>query len=208
LKVGFGCGGDRVAGLVLGEGLLVEFFLLGGNPVVPSFQFGHQHFAEGLGLVFAFGFGGGHVQPILGLADFGDGLIDGERDFGQVFGGDLQSVEEQARPSMIDGIGGESGNDAGDGELDGRDVLDVREVDLVTAKEADRRVVAVEFAGGIVSEGLATTMSGFASKGVVVVAPDLAAEGGASAFGSIDANVTAFFHGMTSGRVSPVFLFF
>ncbi len=78
---------------------------------------------------------------LLKVDDRGDGAVDGVEDelfdrcgalgFGvllcgrQVAGGDLQAVEEQSGAFGVEVVGGEAGEDFGDGELDGGSVFEV-----------------------------------------------------------------------------------
>jgi hypothetical protein len=192
------CVGDGVAAFVVCYvesfvvcvGLLLFGFVLRST----SFDFAHEEHAEGLGLLFADGLGSGHIDAIGGLANFADRIADGERDPGKDAGGYLEAVEKQACPFVINGIGGQGGDDAGDGELNGGDVLNVRQVELVFAVEAGGGIFAVEFAGFVPSDGESAAVGSFGKKGVVVVAPEFTAKRDAAAFGPVDTDVMAFFH--------------
>ena len=109
------------------------------------------------------GFGGGlevgedcGVGVGLGACAGGAGL------FWEVVGGDAQAVEEEAGAGGVEGIGGDAGEDVGDGELDGVAVFEQREGE-----------------GGV--EGGDVEVFGRAAGGVVVEAEVLAAEGGRAA---------------------------
>jgi len=79
-------------------------------------------------------FGGGGEQAVDGVVDdFGYGLfgflagggLDGGW-FGEVQGGDLQAVEEQAGAARVEGVFGYAGEDFADGVLDGAAVFGSR----------------------------------------------------------------------------------
>jgi hypothetical protein len=116
---------------------------------------GHRESPGGYGVESGDGLGGGFHAPLLhedlseGLFvlgflevdDGGDGSVDGVEDelfdgggafgFGLGFGGwqvgacDLEAVEEQAGAPGVERVGGEAGEDFGDGELDGGAVFEV-----------------------------------------------------------------------------------
>ncbi len=90
----------------------------------------HEDFFEGFLVSGLFEVEDGGDRAVDGIED---DLFDraGARGFGrfpggrQVAAGDLQAVEEQAGTFGVEGVGGEAGEDLGDGELDGSAVLQV-----------------------------------------------------------------------------------
>ena len=81
---------------------------------------------------------------------------------GQVGGGDLEAVEEEAGAAWIELVGGDAAKDVDDGELEADAVVAVREL---------------EVEGGLATAARARVWGGFAG-GVVVEAEIFAAEGG------------------------------
>ena len=95
-----------------------------------------------------------------GLGGFrGEGL---DARLGQVGGGDLEAVEEEAGAAWIELVGGDAAKDVDDGELEADAVVAVREL---------------EVEGGLATAARARVWGGFAG-GVVVEAEIFAAEGG------------------------------
>ena len=101
---------------------------------------------------------------VLGL----EGLL-----FGQVEGGDLEAVEEQAGAAGVEVVGGDALEDLADGGLDGGAVLGEGQVEGGAAGAAGARV------------------GGGAAGGVVVVAEVLVAERGAAAAVAVGEDVAA-----------------
>ncbi len=117
------------------------------------------------------GVGGGFFDElwffcVVVAAFFGDG-------FGEVEGGDLEAVEEQAGSSGVDFVGGDALEDFSDGGLDGGAVFGQGEGEGV----------------GAAASGL-WVYDGFA-RGVVVVAELFGAEGGALAAAAVGEDVAA-----------------
>jgi len=99
--------------------------------VLPAFD---EEVSDALFLRFCDDFGGGGEQAVDGVVDdFGYGffrlLVGGGLDggwFGEVQGGDLQAVEEQAGAARVEGVFGYAGEDFADGVLDGAAVFGSR----------------------------------------------------------------------------------
>jgi hypothetical protein len=170
-EVGFGGLGGAVGGADLGDGgegaeVGIEFEVLddGGDLVgvrVPV----HPTQAEP-----GWGARGGGISPperSLGEAPAGCGV-----DSMEVEGGDVEAVEEEAGAFGVEGVGGDAGEDVGDGVLD--------DVGVLEGREDEDGVEGV----------LAEVFWGFAG-GVVEVAEAFAAEGGGAAAAAGEVDVAA-----------------
>ncbi len=90
----------------------------------------------------------------------------------EVEGGDVEAVEEEAGAFGVEGVGGDAGEDVGDGVLDDVGVLEGREDE-----------------DGV--EGVLAEVLGGAAGGVVEVAEAFAAEGGGAAAAAGEVDVAA-----------------
>ncbi len=211
--VGDGLEGGEVGGLGFGPALGFRFLLEFGSEFGSALCFnlfaGDFEGGEEAGRDAVFGRCVG-----VGVADFearghgavggiGDDLFDygfrgvgSEAGLGEVEGGDLEAVEEEAGAFWVDVVGGDAAEDFADGDLDGSAVFGEGEVEGGLARATGARV----------ADGLAG--------GVVEVAELFAAEAGAPAAAAFGMDVAALealgcgldLFGHVVGPPSPLFV--
>jgi hypothetical protein len=122
--------------------------------------------------------GDGLVVGLFGGPGFEGGL------FGEVGGGDLEGVEDEAGAAGIDGVGGDAGDDVVERDLDGGAVLDEGDGDVFVLGVAGGRLVAATVAGVVVeAEGFAAQGDGAAAEAVAADVAALEAAGFGLGFG-------------------------